>query len=169
MKKEEFAEIDMSNQIDNTWNKDSVLAIRKKEAKYTIKIKTEDKKALKKEFIWEADSKQSLRHNRKIITIIYCYLLYKLIKNTNGFSSKVKICNDVGPKVLVNNYLTAICRYFEEEPLQNKIKIRFRKKGDNKSTAHGAARKVFKGRKKEDYLIQNKDLEELRNILKKIQ
>lgn len=163
-----WADIDMSNQIDNSWNKDSVLAIKKKESNFTIKIRSEDKKSIKREFIWEVDSKRSLRHNRKVITITYCFMLYKLLKLTHGFSSRIKICNDVAPKVFVNNYLTAICRYYNEEPIQNRIKIRFRKEGEPDSSAHGIARKVFKGRRKEDYLIRYEDLEELRKILKKI-
>ena len=96
-------------------------------------------------------------------------MLYKLLKLTEGLASKVKICNDVAPKVFVNNYLTAICRFYNEEPIQNRIKIKFRSFGDKESSAHGIARKVFRGRKKEDYLIDKEDIVELESILKKIQ
>ena len=33
----DWADIDMSNQIDNSWNKDSVLAIRKKKIALRLK------------------------------------------------------------------------------------------------------------------------------------
>ena len=50
---DEWFHIDLGNQINNTWNKDSALAVRKGEEHFSIKIKSKDKKLLKKKFILE--------------------------------------------------------------------------------------------------------------------
>ena len=93
----DWSEVDMSNQIENSWNKDSCLALRKNENGFVIKIRTDAKKILKKRFIVESEDKSQKKHNRRVIVIIYCYMLYKLIKISNGFGKKVRVCNDAGP------------------------------------------------------------------------
>ncbi len=163
-----WAEVDMSNQINNSWNKDSSLALKKGGKGFSVKIRTEDKKSLKRKFVWDEDSDKNKKHNQRVIVIIYCFMLYKLIKNSKGLGDHVKICNDAGPRWSVNKYLNSIFRYYNEPPIGEKIKLRFRRDGDPESFAHSLARKVMRGRKKEDYLITKNDVKELEDIIRKI-
>jgi len=161
-------DVDLGNQIDNTWNKDSALALRKGDISYSIRIKNKDKKELKKNFIWENSSKANQKHNRKVIVIIYCFMLFKLLKLVEEGIRKIKLCRDVGPDSAVNRYLSKICRYYHEKPLTERFRIKFRKAVERKSEAHRLARDVARGRKKEGYYINKKDIEELNDILRKI-
>lgn len=163
-----WAEVDMSNQIDNKWNKDSCLALKKRNRGFVVKIRTKDKKELRKKFIWEDGPEKNNKHNRRVIVIIYCFMLYKLIKTSGNLGNKIKICNDAGPRWSVNKYLNAILRYYKEPPLGVGVRLRFRMAGDPESSAHNLARKTMRGRKKEDYLINKKDLKELEDIIRKI-
>ena len=165
---EEWAEVDMSNQIDNKWNKDSCLALKKGNKGFVVRIRSEDKKELKTKFIWNSDSENNKKHNRRIIVIIYCFILYKLIKISEEFGTKIKICNDAGPRWAVNKYLNSIFRYHNEPPIGKEIRLRFRMEGDKESSAHSLARKTMRGRKKENYLIIKEDIKELEDILRKI-
>ena len=45
-----YAHVDIANQINNSWNKDFVLAIREGNVSFSVKIKTIDKKYLRKRF-----------------------------------------------------------------------------------------------------------------------
>jgi len=58
-------------------------------------INAEDKKMFKKKFIKKETSRKDERYNRKVVVIIYSFLLYKLIKESNGIAKKMKLCNDV--------------------------------------------------------------------------
>ena len=49
----------------------------------------------KKKFIKKETSRKDERYNRKVVVIIYSFLLYKLIKESNGIAKKMKLCNDV--------------------------------------------------------------------------
>lgn len=163
-----WAGVDLSNQIDNKWNKDSTLAVKKQDKGIVIKIRAKDKKELRKKFIWEEGSERNKKHNRRVIVIIYCFMLYKLLKTAEKLAERIKICNDVGPKWSVNKYLNAIFRYYKEPPIGKNIRLKFKKPGDRESSAHNLARKVMRGRKKEDYLINKKDIRELEDIIRKI-
>ena len=59
-----------------------------------------------------------------------------------------------------------ICRYYNHTPITDEIQIRFKKDGDGLSKAHVLANKTYKGRKREDYLIKSKDIDDLKNIIK---
>ena len=158
----------MSNQIENSWNKDSCLALRKDEKGFVVKIRTDAKKILKKRFIVESKDKSKRKNNRKVIVIIYCYMLYKLIKISNGLGRKIRICNDAGPPWAINKYMNSLLKYFNELPLGQNLQIRFRKPGDKDSSAHGIARKSMRGSRKEDYLITNDEIEIIKDIIIKI-
>lgn len=51
MKHDGYAHIDIANQISNPWSKDSVLGIKENNFAFTIKLKTNEKKELKKKII----------------------------------------------------------------------------------------------------------------------
>lgn len=146
---EERFEIDLANQIDNRWTKDSILAIRDKDFRFSLKIKTEDKKILKKKFIIEPKDKADRKHNKKVILMIYAFLMHKLVKLNEESIKKILVCRDCGPSFLVSKYLSKICKYYNEEPITNYLSFKF-KKDKEKSKAHKLANDVLRGRKKED-------------------
>lgn len=159
-------EIDLANQIDNRWAKDSILAMKDKDFQFALKIKSNDKKVLKKKFINESRSKADKRHNRKVITIIYSFLIYKIIKLNKDRIKKIYICRDCGPSIFVSKYISKICKYYKDEPITNYLKFKFRKSGE-KSKSHRLANKVLRGRKKADYCLNKKNLIELEDIIRK--
>ncbi len=163
-----WAEVDMGNQIDNKWNKDSCLALKKGNKGFAVKIRSKDKKELRKKFIWENDPEKNKKHNRRVIVIIYCFMLYKLVKVSGDLGRKIKVCNDAGPPWSINKYLNSIFRYYKEPPIGKSIRLRFRAVGDPESSAHNLARKTMRGRKKEDYLVNKRDVRELEDIIRKI-
>ena len=123
---------------------------------------------MRKKFIWVGEDEQNKKHNRRIIVIIYCFVLYKLLKIAQDNAGKVRLCNDAGPKWAVHKYLNAIYRFYDEPPIGELMHLRFKKAEGKSSSAHNLARKVMKGRRKEDYLITKKDIYELENIIKNI-
>ena len=130
---EEFAEIDLSEQIDNPWTKDTAIAIIKGKTSFSVKINAKDKNDLKKFFRKSGKTRNIKRHNRRGVVIIYSFLLYHLLKISNGLSDKIKVCNDMGHSRGVNEYLTKICRYYREFPIQEKINLSFKKRKKKKS------------------------------------
>ena len=90
----------------------------------------------------------------KIIVIIYSFLLFKLLDNLRTTITKVKLCNDISPHDDVYRFLNKICQYYCVKNLSEDIKIRFKEKAEGKSKAHNIANSVYKGRRKEDYLIK---------------
>lgn len=163
---DERLEIDLANQIENRWTKDSILAIKNKDFNFSLKIKSEDKKILKKKFIVEPKDKADKKHNKKVIIIIYSFLVYKLIKVNKESIKKISICRDCGPSFLVSKYLSKICKYYRDEPLTNYLSFKFRK-GNKKSKAHKLANSVLRGRKREDYCLTQQDIIELEDIIRK--
>ena len=165
MVKERF-EVDLANQINNRWTKDSVLAMKGEEFKYSMKMKSKDKKILKKKFIVDSKNKSDKKHNQKVVLIIYCFLIYRLIKFNKEKIRRVYICRDCSPSFLVSKYLSKLCKYYEEEPITNYLSFKFRK-AKRKSTAHKLANDILRGRKKEDYCLNKKDITELEDIIRK--
>ena len=168
MKEDEWAHIDIGNQIDNSWNKDTALALKLNKVTFSIKIRETDKKEIEKKYIKQANSRKDFKEKRKVIVLLYSFLLFKLLNESNGICKKVKVCNDVSPANDVYRYLNKICKYYNVKPLEQRMKIRFKKKGDGESKAHGVANRVFKGRKPADYLIKSKDIEDFNNIVREI-
>jgi hypothetical protein len=158
-------EMDLANQIENRWTKDSILAIKNKEVGFSIKIKTEDKKLLKKKFIINPRDKNEKKQNKKIVMIVYSFLIYKIISFNKDKIRKIYICRDCGPSFLVYKYLSKICKYYKEPPITNCIRLKFRK-GGKKSKAHKLANTVLKGRKKEDYCLNKQDIIKLEELVK---
>jgi len=158
--------IDLANQIENRWTKDSILAIKNKSLEFAIKIRTDDKKLLRKKFILDHKDKSNKRRNRKVISLIYCFLLYKIIKMNKDNIRKVLICRDEGPSYLISKYISKICKYYNDEPVTNYISLKFRKSG-RKSKAHKLANNILKGRRKENYCLTKQDISELKDIIRK--
>ncbi len=119
----EYAEIDLSEQIDNSWNKDTAIAIKQRGISYSVKIKSKDKNDMKNKFIKKVEKNLDKKNNRRVVVIIYCFILYHLLKLSNGLFNRVKICNDVSPSWAVNNYLMAIAKEYNEQHLISRLKI----------------------------------------------
>jgi hypothetical protein len=110
MENNDWAHIDLGNQIDNSWHKDTSLALKLNGFSFSVKIRANDKKELKVKHIIVVDSRKDERHNRKVIVVIYCFLLYKLLNDLRKTIKKVKLCNDISPHDDVYRYLRFICK-----------------------------------------------------------
>lgn len=161
-------DVDLSNQINNSWNKDSVIVARKDNVNFSVKIKTENKKKLRKLFIRDDGTKSGKMHDNKIVCLIYCCMLHKLIEISNGKIDKVLICRDIKPAPEVTKYISKICSYLKEEPLTNRVSIKFRKSNDSKSKAHHTANKIMKGRRNANYTFKDEDIAELEEMIRKV-
>lgn len=166
--KEDCAEIDLSEQINNPWSKDTSLAIKKKRTYFSVKIKGKDKNYLKSKFIRNVKTRADRKHNQQVIVIIYCFLLYHLLKITEGLSREIKICNDVSPTWAVNKNLDAICMINKEILMTHRFRLRFKKKGDGNSKAHHIAKDVAKGRIPANIIFKKQHIEILSGLIKKI-
>ena len=158
-----YAHVDIANQINNSWNKDSVLAIREGNVSFSVKIKTIDKKYLRKRFV-EEDRKKYKRHNMQVATIIHAFLLFRLLDEFGEKFSRVKICNDSGSFSYFNKYYFKICKIIGRLP---NVMIKPRR-GGGKSDAHKIANDVFRGRKCASMVVRKKDVENICLCLKRI-
>ena len=168
MANEVIAHVDLGNQIDNSWNKDTAIALKINNLGFSVKIRERDKKKIEKRFIKEVKTRKDIRHNRKVVVIVYSFLLYKLIKESNGIAKRIKLCNDISPAKDVHRYLDKICKYFEVPSLHSTHHIRFKKKIEGKSKAHKLANRTYKERRKTDYLIKGKDMDDLMDLIPRI-
>lgn len=164
----DYAEIDLSEQIDNNWNKDTAIAIKKGGEYYSVKIRAKDKNSLKNKFIKEVKRKIDNKNNRRVVVIIYCFILYHLFKISGNLAKKVKICNDVSPRWAINMYLNKICSKSKEPQITNKVEIKFRQDGDPKSEAHYIAKKVARGIAKENLVMKKQHIGRLKYLIKTI-
>lgn len=170
---ENFYHVDISTQIENKWKTDTVLGIVKDSKKYSIKIKARDKLKIKKRFVTKNISKSEKRHNKKIVAIIYSYLLYKALCKFNE-ANPLLLCRDVRPERLVIQYLQKIANFFKNK-LILKRKIKFRKKIDfdtdkklPKSLAGKYVRKVYQGKFKPHKILNKQEVNELLEIIGKV-
>ena len=84
-----MCKIDIANQINNPWDKDSVLALTGQNIKFGIKIIKEDKQQLHKSFISGDKS-----HDRKVIAMIHAFLIFKCLDLNKDKITSVDICPD---------------------------------------------------------------------------
>lgn len=164
----EYAEVDLSEQIDNSWTKDTAIAIKLRGTRYSVKIKSKDKNDLKQKFVKKVSKNLDRKNNRRVVVIIYCYLLYHLLKLSNGLSQRIKLCNDVSPSWAVNNYLLAIFKEHNEKHIIDNLKISFKKKGDEKSKAHYVAKNVSRGREPANIILKKPQIDRLKYLIKKL-
>lgn len=165
---DEFAEVDLSEQIDNRWSRDTAIAIKKRGTNYSVKIKSKDKNDLKSKFIRRVENKADRRHNRQVVVIIYCFLLYHLLKLSRGLRGRIRICNDVSPTWAVNKYLDVICKINGEQLMTTRYKISFKRGRDKRSGAHYIARDVARGRKQATIIFKKQHIDRLKYLIKKI-
>jgi hypothetical protein len=168
-----FYHVDISTQIDNNWENDSALGIVKDSRKFSILIKGRDKEILKRRFISKDEFDSAKKHNKKVIAIVYSYLLYKSLCEFSE-AKPLLLCRDVRPERFVIHYLQRICNFFKRNDIFNRI-IKFRKRIEfetqeklPKSLAGRYARKVYQGKIPPNKIIDNSELEELIDIINKL-
>jgi len=170
---ENFYHVDISTQIDNKWKNDSVLAIVKGSERYSIKIKARDKEEIKRRFIIGNKGRSEKRHNKKIVAIVYSYLLYKSLSNFKE-ANPLLLCRDVRPERAVMHFLRRIARFLGNPSILNR-EIKFRKKVEfeteeklPKSLAGKYAKKVYQGKIESVKIIDKHETGELIEIIGKI-
>jgi hypothetical protein len=162
----DIAHIDIGYQIDNPWNKPTSLALKFNKIRHGVKIKETDKKKIKHNTDWE---NQSDRKRRKIIAMVYSYLLYKLLSITPNSISEVLCCRDVNPPRDIKDYLRHVSNHLEENIIiEEKISINFKNNSDGNSRAHKLAKAIAKGRVFADIIMKEEDINNIIILVKKI-
>ena len=170
---DDFYHVDISTQIDNKWKTDTVLGIVKNSKKYSIKIRARNKEKIKRKFILDVKSKSAKRHNKRVVAIIYSYLLYKALCEFKE-ANPLLLCRDVRPEKWIIQYLQKIANFFKNKNILNR-KIKFRKKilfetkeKLPKSLAGKYVRKVYQKKFKPNKILNKFEIEELSEIIRKI-
>jgi hypothetical protein len=164
--------MDLALQIDNDWKRDTILAYRNQQKghSYTIRLKNKDKGYLKKKYL-DYSSPENRRNNKRIINLIFGYMIVKIIMNMKVPISKVLICPDHRPTKEVHHFIQAIAHHLGKSNLTSEVDIAFinrRKYGVTKKTpAHILAGKVVKGKQKSSAFVDIKELEEIITKIKK--
>jgi len=169
----DFYHVDISTQIENKWKNDSVLAIVKNSRRYSIKIRGRDKEELKRRFILNEDSDSAKKHNKKVVALIYSYILYKALCEFSE-AKPLLLCRDVRPERFVEHYLRKVAYFFKDTNILNR-EIKFRKRIEfetkdklPKSLAGRYARKVYQGKLPASKILSNQEIDELIEIIGKI-
>src|SRR3989344_9298014 len=110
---DKFYHVDISTQIENKWKNDSILAIVKDSRKYSIKIRAMNKGEIKRRFILNEDSDSAKKHNKKVVALIYSYLLYKALCEFPE-AKPLLLCRDVRPERFIEQYLRKIAYFFKD-------------------------------------------------------
>ena len=168
-----FYHVDLSTQIENKWKNDSVLAVVKNSKRYSILIKARNKEEIKRRFITDQKGRAEKRHNRKIIAIVYSYLLYKALCDFPE-ANPLLLCRDVRPEKTVMHFLRRIA-YFLGNPSVLNREIKFRKRIDfetkeklPKSLAGKYAKKVYRRKIQPTKTLNKEEIEELIEIIGKV-
>lgn len=168
-----FYHVDISTQIENKWKNDTILAIVKNNLKYSIKIKSRDKELIKKRFIINEPSKKEKKYNKRVVAIVYCYILFKALFDFKEANSLL-ICRDIRPERYVIYYLQRISNLFNnKEVIRREIKFRKRiefgtKEKLPKSLAGKYVRKVYQGKLPPSKILSDEEVEELIKIIEKL-
>ncbi len=162
--------IDIRHQINNPWNKDSILLLADENFTFSLSILSSDKKDLKKEFINDPiKSKLDRKHNSRVIAAIHSFLIYRIIILNRTKINELKICRDANPK-WVYDYLQKLFSYFNYLQILNNLKFSFINKDDDiikSNIAHKKARTINKKGLKYDYTLTKEDIKNLKDFLKK--
>jgi len=156
------AHIDVANQIDNYWNKDTALAIKIENLGFSIKIRAKYKKRIKNKFITKNSSQ---KNNRRVAVILHSYLIYRLLDKYQKFCSSVRVCCDIGNFINVQDYYQKICNKHFSKNINVKLKS---KKGKKKSPAHRLANDVYNRKVPEDILIKDRDMGNIIDIIRRL-
>lgn len=153
--------IDVSNQINNKWNKDTAIAAVSEKSKYSILIRGRIKNGIKTRYISDGIDRKSKRGDNSVVNIIYAYMIFRLVSMIKDDIRVVRICPDHRPIDEVYRHLQKIFAIHGRKFPQ----MNFRSPPN--SPAHNHALKVFRGRAKADCVI-SKDPGELIKIIDKL-
>lgn len=168
---DEINHIDIANQIDNPWGRDTILLFLNKSKKinYSIRFRNSDKLKIRKKFIDLSETQSAKRHNRKVINLVFAYLIIKILIAKKELIDSIFICPDHRPSKEVHHYIQKLSYYFGDSYITKEININFinRKKYEIKkrTPAHSFARKILKGKKKAN---ENANFKELDEIIQKL-
>jgi hypothetical protein len=170
---DKFYHADISTQIDNKWKEDTVLGIVRDSRRYSIKIRAINKEELKRRFIVLGDSRSNKKHNKKVVVIIYSFLLYNALCDFPE-ANPLLLCRDVRPERLVIHYLQKISNFYNNKRVLDRV-IKFRKRSEfesseklPKSLAGMYTRKVFQGKIEVTRVLEKKEVEDVIEIISKI-
>ena len=168
-----FYHVDISTQINNKWKDNTFLAIVKDSRRYSIMIKGRDKEELKKRFLVDETEWYNKIHNKKVIALIYSYLLYKALCEFQE-AKPLLLCRDVRPEKFVMNYFQKITAFFKNYNISERT-VKFRKRVEfetrdklPKSLAGKYARKVYQGRLPAIKTLNSEEIHELNNLISKL-
>jgi len=163
----QYNHVDISNQIDNEWKRDSILAFvnEQKNYYYSVRLRNMEKSKLKKDFINPLETEAARRHNKRVINLVFGYMIFKIIQEMSISITKILICPDHRPTKEVHHYIQKISSFLSRPNLTNDVDISFINRKiyeiDKKTPAHRWAKKVLSGRKKANYIIDYKELHEM--------
>lgn len=167
------AEVDMSNQINNSWAKPTALAMVQGALKYSILLKPESKKEIKnycekraKELYnsQELIKKERLFFNRAI-SMTHAYLLYRIIKANASVLSQIQVCTDSIGKFLHNSLQKIISNKGERELIKSmNIKYGLEKR----NSAQKYAKSVAHGQNKASYVLSAGDTQDILELIRKL-
>lgn len=132
-----------------------------------------DKEEIKRRFIINDKSRTGKRHNRKIVAIVYSYLLFKALCEFPE-ANPLLLCRDVRPERAVMHFLRKIASFLGNSFILNK-EIKFRKRIEfgtkeklPKSLAGKYAKKVYQGKIEATKILNKQEVEELIEIIGKV-
>lgn len=158
------AHVDIGNQIDNSWNKDSALAIKIGSIGFSIKIRGQHKQKIKQKFIKLSKDRKIKRKNRRVAVIVHSFLLFKLLEKYQDICDTAIVCGDMGAFAYLNKYYSKICKYYSSRP---NVKLKPRKP-NGKSKAHRLANKVYRGNKEAGVLIKTTHMDDIIKMIETI-
>lgn len=169
-----YAEIDMSNQISNSWSKNTVLAIGQGQLRYSVVLdvpgkkllldciekntnfKTKNQKDLKK-----ANDKKK-RYANRCSSLCHAFLIHLILMNNKDVVTEVRICRDTHPR-FIDHYLQNISNH-KNSPVKG-MKRSFGLPKNNSVQKY--AKEILRGDKKPDYVLNNKDVQEMISLIDK--
>jgi hypothetical protein len=170
------AEVDISNQINNSWSKDTVLAIVQDHLKYSVLVEVPNKSKIK-QICNEVNTKQRKkkakenkrekknrkRYTNRVVSVTHAFLLYKILINNKNALEKVKVCKDTIPMYL-DKYLQKIKNQMNTNRNLKHITIKYGLKKNNKAQKY--AKDVASGDINPSYTLTRKDVEEIISFIK---
>jgi len=167
------AEIDMSNQINNSWSKNTVLAIGQGKLRYSVMIDV-NSKSLIKNFVddnckfekkYKRDKnieKKRKKYTNRCVSLCHAYLLHLVLYNNKEVITNARVCRDSVAKFL-HNYLQNITQH--KKTGINKISVKFGLEKNNSVQKY--AKEVMQGNLKPDYILNARNVQEIIELIKK--
>ena len=155
---EDICWIDTANQISNSWYKKICICFFFENSKQIFSLVINHKFKLK------IKDKLKDYEERTIVGNLQSFLIYLCTSKINSekIIFKTYICPDFQPKHEYDRYLQKCFSFHGKMDLFKKFNFKFKDK-ETKSKAHSKVRKVYSGRKKENY---NFDQNDLNNFIK---